>query len=182
MELGCVRWDYVGDGRRDGIMWVMVRGMVLECGSVGVVGQQGWGRSLHWNEENYLSGLSVRKDVLDEQGDSEAEIPRLHSLMLFLPEFLSSATPPPDNCTLGDVRLVGGNASIGEVQVCYGNVWGSVCYAGWDNRDAGVVCKQLGFTSGERERVCVYMCVCAVCMFASVYVCMCVHVFLCMFV
>eukprot|EP00731_Ephydatia_muelleri_P017284 Em0010g382a len=57
-------------------------------------------------------------------------------------------TPPPDNCTLGDVRLVGGNASIGEVQVCYGNVWSSVCYAGWDNRDAGVVCKQLGFTSG----------------------------------
>ena len=166
----------MGDGRRDGIMWVMVRGMVLECGSVGVVGQQGWGRSLHWNEENDLSGLSVRKDVLDEEGDSEAEIPRLHSLT-FLPEFLSSATPPPDNCTLGDVRLVGGNASIGEVQVCYGNVWSSVCYAGWDNRDAGVVCKQLGFTSGERERVCV--CTCVYVQRVCLLVCMCVYVRAC---
>ena len=68
------------------------------------------------------------------------------SLTLYL--FPQPAIPAPDNCTLGDIRLVGGNTSAGEVQLLYGNLWGSVCYSGWDNRDAGVVCKQLGYNFG----------------------------------
>ena len=48
------------------------------------------------------------------------------------------------NCTLGDVRLVNGTSQLeGRVEVCFGNLWGTICHNSWDNRDAGVICKQL---------------------------------------
>ena len=50
-----------------------------------------------------------------------------------------------------DVRLVGGNSvSEGRVEMCYNGVWGSVCNYGWNNIDAAVVCRQLGF-QGESK-------------------------------
>ena len=46
----------------------------------------------------------------------------------------------------GDVRLVGGNSvNEGRVEICYNGVWGSVCNDGWDNSEAAIVCRQLGF-------------------------------------
>ena len=49
-------------------------------------------------------------------------------------------------CTTGDVRLIGAYY-YGRVQVCIGGVWGSICKDRfWDNKDASVICKQLGFS------------------------------------
>ncbi|XP_041374983.1 LOW QUALITY PROTEIN: deleted in malignant brain tumors 1 protein-like [Gigantopelta aegis] len=66
------------------------------------------------------------------------------------------------NCTSGSIaaaicwnktkgisyRLSGGGKADGRVEISVGGVWGSVCDLFWDDREAGVVCRQLGFTDG----------------------------------
>ena len=52
-------------------------------------------------------------------------------------------------CSNGDVRLAGGaTESEGTVEVCSRSVWGVISATGWTDRDAAVVCNQLGYPSG----------------------------------
>ena len=51
-------------------------------------------------------------------------------------------------CRDGDVRISGSTSSkYGAVEVCVNGTWGGICSEQWDNRDASVVCRQLGFSS-----------------------------------
>ena len=55
----------------------------------------------------------------------------------------------------GTLRLVGSNSpNEGRVQVYIGGQWVRVCDDGWDDSEAGVVCRQLGFgTSGRAKQI-----------------------------
>ena len=47
------------------------------------------------------------------------------------------------------VRLSNGNIpSQGRVEVLWAGHWGTVCFGNWDERDAEVVCRELGYSGG----------------------------------
>ena len=48
-------------------------------------------------------------------------------------------------CTQGTIRLQGGNATSGRVEICNNAVWGTVCDDLWGTQEAQVVCRQLGY-------------------------------------
>lgn len=63
-------------------------------------------------------------------------------------------SPSIVTCQRGDVRIgVAGRVSSheGRIEVCLNNEWGTICDDAWENRDAGVACRQLGFSRFSKQ-------------------------------
>ena len=45
----------------------------------------------------------------------------------------------------------GANALEGTLEVCFGGAYGTICDDRWDELDATVACRQLGYTSGGKH-------------------------------
>ena len=67
-------------------------------------------------------------------------------LLVFLYKHTLALGTIPDNCTQGDMKLIGGSTEYeGTIQVCVNSVWGTVCDSSWNYYDAVVACSQLGY-------------------------------------
>ena len=71
----------------------------------------------------------------------------LQTLTFFFSSFVANTTLY-DNCTNGQLRLVGGaNIREGRVEICINNAWGTICNDLFGHQDARVVCTQMGFSN-----------------------------------
>ena len=56
-------------------------------------------------------------------------------------------------CTQGGIRLQGGTANSGRVEICNNNIWGTVCSDSWGTVDAQVACRQLGLPATGKSEI-----------------------------
>ena len=51
-------------------------------------------------------------------------------------------------CKGGDIQLAGGSYNnVGRIDLCVNGSWGTICGNSFDNKDASVACRQLGYSS-----------------------------------
>ena len=67
-------------------------------------------------------------------------------MLMVHPLAIAASSTVAANCSTGVVRLVSNtDDSKGRVEVCFSNVWGTICSNKFGSKEAQVICHQLGF-------------------------------------
>ena len=73
----------------------------------------------------------------------------LHSLVN-----AQTSVVPTTDCEDGEIRLVdGASPNEGRVEICFNNLWGTICDDLWGFEEAEVVCRQLGYTDRLEDSI-----------------------------
>ena len=107
---------------------------------------------------NHICGRAVFGGLIQSEHEFDVAIMCKGTLYIILLQFhtiFDTCCVFPDDCEDGEVRLQDGTASSnGRVEVCQNGIWGSVCSSQWDDTDASVVCRELGYDpQGERTLI-----------------------------
>jgi len=73
----------------------------------------------------------------------------IYPVAILLSRRLITACVPPLDPDVGDVVVValvdGAEANMGRVEIVWDGIMGTICDDEWDNNDATVVCRMLGY-------------------------------------
>ena len=95
---------------------------------------------------NHICGRAVSAEII--QSEHELDVAIICKGTIHRAKMLRFYTccVCPDDCQDGEVRLQDGtDSSNGRVELCQNGIWGSVCSSQWDDTDASVVCRELGY-------------------------------------